>query len=61
MLSNPTIGKGVRFKLCCLDSLIFILVFAFQIMFDVPWLIYVGSILPILYSNTTFMHIVRKV
>jgi hypothetical protein len=61
MLSNPTIGKGVRFKLCCLDSLIFILVFAFQIMFDVPWLIYVASILPILYSNTTFMHIVRKV
>ena len=61
MLSNPSIGKGVRFKLCCLDSLIFILVFAFQVLFDIPWLIFVGAALPIIYSNVTFMHIVRKV
>ena len=61
MLSNPTIGKGVRFKLCCLDSLVFILVFAFQIMFKISWLMYVGALLPILYSNVTFMHIIRKV
>ena len=61
LLSNPTIGTGIRFKLCCLDSLIFILVFAFQIMYNIPWLIYIAAALPILYSNVTFMHIVRKV
>lgn len=61
ILSNPTIGKGVRFKLCCLDSLIFIAVFAFQVMLGMPWLLYVGVALPILYSNFTFLHIVRKV
>ena len=61
ILSNPTIGKGVRFKLCCLDSLIFIAVFAFQVMLGIPWLLYVGVALPILYSNFTFLHIVRKV
>ena len=61
LFSNPTIGKGVRFKLCCLDSLIFILVFAFQLMFKIEWLIYVALTLPVIYSNVTFMHIVRKV
>jgi hypothetical protein len=61
MLSNPTIGKGVRLKLCCLDSLIFILVFAFQVMYSIPWLIYIAAALPVLYSNVTFMHIIRKV
>ena len=60
-LSNPTIGKGVRFKLCCLDTLIFVFAYSLQIMFNIYWIIYIASALPIFYSNVTFMHIVRKV
>lgn len=60
-LSNPGIGKGIRFKLCCLDSVIFILVMIFEVMFNINWLIYVALMLPVFYSNITFRHIARKV
>jgi hypothetical protein len=61
MMYNPTIDKVVRLRLCCLDSLIFVFVFTFQIMLNMPWIIYLAAMLPVLYSNITFRHIVRKV
>ena len=60
-LTNPTIGKGVRFKLVCLDSIIFLFLMILDVMFSASWLMYIALMIPVFYSNITFRHIARKV
>jgi hypothetical protein len=60
LLTNPSIGKKVRFKLVCLDSIVFLLVMILNVLFSASWLMYVALMLPVFYSKITFRHIARK-
>lgn len=58
---NPTIDKGVRFKLCTYDSCAFFTGSFFACLFNVGWLVYVSMALPMIFTIITFRHIVKVV
>lgn len=58
---NPTIQRNVRAKLCFYDGCVFFACQFFAYLFNVELLIYLGLMLPIIYSFITFRHIIKIV
>ncbi|HIT50204.1 MAG TPA: hypothetical protein IAD46_04170 [Candidatus Pelethenecus faecipullorum] len=58
---NPSIEGKIRIKLVFYDAMIFFFVELLSVLFAMSWLQYVALILPIVYANITFRHIVRVV
>lgn len=56
---NPTIAGKIRVKLTLYSISIFYVVMLFSLLFNASWLQYAALILPLIYSNITFSHIVR--
>lgn len=56
---NPTIAGKIRIKLVLYSVSVFYVVMLFSLLFNASWLQYVALILPLLYSNITFSHIIR--
>lgn len=57
---NPTIKFDVRIKLMIYDSIIFLFLFSFSILFNVEFLKYIAFAISIFYGNITFRHIIKK-
>ncbi|MDE5566465.1 MAG: hypothetical protein K2I77_05715 [Anaeroplasmataceae bacterium] len=58
---NPTIDRGVRYKLCFYDGIIFFVISMFASLFNVGWLSYVAIGMSLVYVTITFKHIIRVV
>lgn len=56
---NPTIAGKIRVKLALYSVSIFYVVMLFSLLFNASWLQYAALILPLIYSNITFSHIIR--
>lgn len=56
---NPKITGKVRIKLCFYSVGIFYFLMILSLMFNAGWLQYVAMFLPFIYSNITFMHIIK--
>lgn len=56
---NPTITGKIRFKLAIYSVSVFYLVMTLSLMLNAAWLQYVAIILPLVYSNITFAHIIK--
>lgn len=57
---NMTIATNVRVKLCLYDSLIFLVLLSFYIGFSQTWIFYIAVIAPVIFVNSTFMHIIKR-
>lgn len=58
---NPTIERKVRAKLVLYDVNIFFLCAMLASLFNQGWIVYLGYILPVIYTTITFKHIIRIV
>lgn len=58
---NPSIERGIRFKLCIYDGLSFFVISIFSVLFNAGWLTYVAVLVPMIYSFITFKHIVKVI
>ena len=56
---NPAINAKVRMKLVMYSVSCFYLVMILSLMLNASWLQYVAIILPLIYSNITFAHIIK--
>lgn len=59
MFVNPDIAKNVRFKLVFFSTGIYFVLSAFYFVFNAEWIQYLAFILPMIYCNITFAHIIR--
>ena len=58
---NPSIDRKVRAKLVLYDTAIFFICAMLASLFNQGWIVYVGYILPVIYTSITFRHIVKVV
>ena len=58
---NPTIEGKVRAKLSLYDANIYLVFAMFASLFNITWLVYIGYMLPMIYTTITFKHIIRVV
>lgn len=56
---NPKIDWKTRVKLCLYSSGVFFLVMTFAVLLNYVWLQYLAMILPLIYTNITFSHIIK--
>ena len=56
---NSGIAMKVRWKLLIYDSLVYFFVMIFSIVFAYGFIEYIALVLPLIYSNITFRHIIR--
>ncbi len=59
MFVNPDIAKNVRFKLIFFSTGIYFVIMSFYFIFAAEWIQYLAFILPMIYCNITFAHIIR--
>ena len=58
---NPSIEGKVRAKLALYDSNIFLICAMFASLFNISWILYIGYMLPMIYTSVTFKHIIKVV
>ena len=57
-LINPQIQFRHRIRICAYDSIIYLVMMIFTLMFQISWLQYVALVLPLFYCNRSFRSIV---
>lgn len=56
---NPKIDWKTRVKLCLYSSGVFFMVMIFAVLLNYVWIQYLAMILPLIYTNITFSHIIK--
>ena len=55
---NPQVQFRHRIRICLYDSIIYLVMMMFTLMFQIAWLQYVAMVLPIFYCNISFRSII---